>query len=406
MNQPSDQLHKPSDQHPALIQLADDVQQWGREQGFQAIGITDIDLGKHRDYLQTWLDNRYHGEMQWMLNHQHMRDAPDQLVPHTIRVVSARMNYLPEDPKHIQILKQTDKAYISRYALGRDYHKLIRKRLSVIAKKMEARYTELAEKYQWPQDSVSQRPFVDSAPVLEKALAEKAGLGWIGKHTLLLNKEAGSWFFLGEVLTNIPLPMNTDIADNKCGECTACLKVCPTDAFVAPYTLDATRCISYLTIELKGSIPEEFREPIGNRVFGCDDCQAICPWNKYAKHSDENDFSPRHQLDDRHLIDLFLWTEDEYLSRTEGSAIRRIGYERWLRNLAIGLGNAPTSADILHALEARRDYPSDMLQEHIAWAINRQKSNKKSRRKIKNPAKKANRLSSRPPTIASDHTTS
>lgn len=406
MTHPNDQLHIPSDQHPALIQLADDVQLWGRELGFQAIGVTDIDLGKHREYLQDWLNNHYHGEMQWMLNHQEMRYAPDQLVPNTIRVVSARMNYLPEDPKHIQVLKQTDKAYISRYALGRDYHKLIRKRLSVIAKKMEARYSELAEEYQWPQETISQRPFVDSAPVLEKALAEKAGLGWIGKHTLVLNQEAGSWFFLGEVLTNIPLPINTAIAENKCGECTACLKVCPTDAFVAPYTLDATRCISYLTIELKGAIPEEFREPIGNRVFGCDDCQAICPWNKYAKHSNENDFSPRHQLDDRHLIDLFLWSEEEYLSHTEGSAIRRIGYERWLRNLAIGLGNAPASPDIIQALKQRRNFSSAMVQEHIEWAINRQLSDRKSRRKIKNPAKKTRRELSRQSSIAIDNTPS
>lgn len=395
MNHPDQKSHIPNEHHPALIQLADDIQQWGRELGFQAIGITDIALGKHREHLQTWLDNHYHGEMQWMQHHQDLRNAPDQLVPNTIRVVSARMNYLPENPNHIKILKQTDKAYISRYALGRDYHKLIRKRLSVIAKKMEDHYNRLAEEYQWPQETLSQRPFVDSAPVLEKALAEKSGLGWIGKHTLLLNKEAGSWFFLGEVLTNIPLPINTDIAENKCGECTACLKVCPTDAFVAPYTLDATRCISYLTIELKGAIPEEFREPIGNRVFGCDDCQAICPWNKYAKHSDENDFSPRHQLDDRHLTDLFLWSEEEYLTRTEGSAIRRIGYERWLRNLAIGLGNAPKSAAIIHALEQRLAFPSEMVQEHIQWAIKRQQSSKKSRRKIKNPVK----------IIASTHTT-
>lgn len=378
----------PHDKHPALIQLADDIHVWARELGFQDVGITDVELGKHRDYLQDWIDKQYHGEMQWMVTHQDKRNYPDQLVPHTIRVISARMNYLPENPKHIQVLKQSHKAYISRYALGRDYHKLIRKRLSVIAKKVADRYTELAHQYHWPLDAPSQRPFVDSAPVLEKALAEKAGLGWIGKHTLVLNKEAGSWFFLGEILTNIPLPTNQKIADNKCGDCTACLKVCPTDAFVAPYQLNATRCISYLTIELKGTIPEEFREPIGNRVFGCDDCQAICPWNKYAKHSDETDFSPRHQLDNSDLANLFLWSEEEYLRHTEGSAIRRIGYERWLRNLAIGLGNAPKSIDIIEVLEKRKDYPSSMVQEHIQWAIQRQLSDKKSRRKIKNPAKK------------------
>lgn len=380
-------IDTPHDQHPALIQLAADIQQWGREQGFQEIGITDVELGPHKQYLQDWLDQGYHGEMQWMLNHQDLRNSPEKLLPETIRLVSARMNYLPEDPKHIQVLKQTDKAYISRYALGRDYHKLIRKRLSVIAKQMEKRYQDLAQEYHWPSHDVSQRPFVDSAPVLEKAFAEKAGLGWIGKHTLVLNQEAGSWFFLGEVLTNIPLPINTHIAENKCGDCTACLKVCPTDAFVAPYQLDATRCISYLTIELKESIPEEFREPIGNRVFGCDDCQAICPWNKYAKHSQENDFTPRHQLDDSRLVDLFLWSEEDYLNHTQGSAIRRIGYERWLRNLAVGLGNAPKSDAVVAVLEQRRDYPSEMVQEHIEWAIKQQQSGKKSRRKIKNPNK-------------------
>ncbi len=379
--------HTPSEQHPDLITLAADIQLWGREQGFQAIGITDIEIGEHKHHLQQWLDHGYHGDMQWMLNHQELRNNPDQLLPKTLRLISARMNYLPEDPKHIQILKQTEKAYISRYALGRDYHKLIRKRLSIIAKQIESRYKALAKEHQWDSDELSQRPFVDSAPVLEKAFGEKAGLGWIGKHTLLLNQEAGSWFFLGEIFTNIPLPVNQHIADNKCGECSACLKVCPTDAFVAPYQLDARRCISYLTIELKDSIPEEFREPIGNRVFGCDDCQAICPWNKYAKHSTETDFSPRHQLDDRTLADLFTWTEETYLKNTEGSAIRRIGYERWLRNLAVGLGNAPKSEEALQALESRKSHPSAMVQEHVQWAIKQQLSPKKSRRKIKNPDK-------------------
>lgn len=379
-------INTPSENHPALIALADDIQVWARELGFQAVGITDVDLGQHREHLQRWLSKRYHGEMQWMETHQDKRNYPEQLVPDAMRVISARMNYLPENPKHIQVLKQKDKAYISRYALGRDYHKLIRKRLSVLAKKAETAYTDIAQQHQWPIDTISQRPFVDSAPVLEKALAEKAGLGWIGKNTLVLNQEAGSWFFLGEVLTNIPLPINQAIAQNKCGECTACLKVCPTDAFVSPYELDATRCISYLTIELKTSIPEEFREPIGNRVFGCDDCQAICPWNKYAKHGQENDFSPRHQLDDSNLVELFLWDENTYLKNTEGSAIRRIGYERWLRNLAIGLGNSPKSAEVIAALKQQQNYPSAMVQEHIEWAIKQQLSDKKSRRKIKRAA--------------------
>jgi len=386
---PEDSLSTPPNNHPALLQLAEDIQQWGRELGFQQVGISDVELGQHRQYLQQWLDNHYHGDMQWMVNHQDKRNDPAELVPNTIRVVSARMDYLPEDPRHIEILKQKDKAYISRYALGRDYHKLIRKRLSTLAKRIEETFTALAETYQWHYDPISQRPFVDSAPVLEKALAEKAGLGWIGKHTLVINKNAGSWFFLGEVLTSIPLPIATDTAENKCGSCTACLKVCPTDAFVAPYQLDATRCISYLTIELKGSIPEEYREAMGNRVFGCDDCQAICPWNKLAKHSQEDDFSPRHALDHSDLATLFLWSEEEYLQHTEGSAIRRIGYERWLRNLAVGLGNAPKSEHILQILKQRQTFPSALVQEHITWAIDRQQSPRKSRRKIKNPNKEA-----------------
>lgn len=373
-------------QHPDLLALAQYIQQWGRELGFQQVGITDIDLGEHRHHLEHWLEQQYHGEMQWMETHKELRHYPEKLVPDSIRVISARIHYLPEDPRHIQTLKEGDKAYISRYALGRDYHKLIRKRLGQLAKKIEQAYQSLCEKNHWPQLPPSQRPFVDSAPVMEKALAEKAGLGWIGKHTLLINKEAGSWFFLGEILTSIPLPLNQTAMENHCGDCTACLKVCPTDAFVAPYQLNATRCISYLTIELKGSIPEEFREPMGNRVFGCDDCQAICPWNKYAKHSEEQDFSPRHELDKSSLIKLFLWSEEEYLKHTEGSAIRRIGYERWLRNLAVGLGNAPKSIDALEALRSRQNFPSDMVQEHISWAIERQLSERKSRRKIKNKA--------------------
>lgn len=369
--------------HPDMMALADDVMRWGRELGFQQIGITDIDTGEHKAHLERWLANRYHGDMGWMEQHQALRNDPSQLLPHTLRVISARMDYLPENPQHIKILKQRDKAYISRYALGRDYHKLIRKRLATLATQVESRYQTLANDNHWPIDTVTQRPFVDSAPVLEKAFAEKAGLGWIGKHTLVLNKNAGSWFFLGEVMTNIPLPTNSTIAKNQCGDCTACLSVCPTDAFAAPYTLDATRCISYLTIELKTSIPEEFREPIGNRVFGCDDCQAICPWNKYAQPSKEQDFSPRHQLQDSELTTLFLWTEEQYLKNTEGSAIRRIGYERWLRNLAIGLGNATKSDAAKQALEQRKDFPSAMVQEHIEWAIQRQKSPRKSKRKIK-----------------------
>ena len=319
--------------------------------------------------------------MEWIKVHQPQRNNPDMLVPQAARVISARMDYLPENTEQIKILKQSDKAYLSRYALGRDYHKLIRKRLAQLGKKIEQYLAD--NNSQLP---VNQRPFVDSAPVLEKAFAEKAGLGWIGKHTILLNDTAGSWFFLGELITNIPLPLdNLDKTGslNRCGNCEACLKVCPTDAFVAPYQLDATRCISYLTIELKGSIPEEFREPMGNRIFGCDDCQLICPWNKFAQPTNEKDFSPRHQLDNADLIELFLWTEAQYLKNTQGSAIRRIGYERWLRNLAIGLGNATPSEDIIAALNQQKNYPSPMVQEHIEWALKQQQNPKKRRRKIK-----------------------
>ena len=369
----SDQMLSTAEWRP----LAGLIKQWGRELGFQQVGITDINLGQHRDYLEAWLNNGYQGEMEWIRTHQAQRNNPNMLVAGAARVISARMDYLPENTEQVKTLKQSEKAYISRYALGRDYHKLIRKRLAQLGKKIE----------QYSNDNmpINQRPFVDSAPVLEKAFAEKAGLGWIGKHTLLLNQSAGSWFFLGELITNIPLPIDTIQTDKHCGSCEACLKVCPTDAFIAPYQLDATRCISYLTIELKGPIPEALREPMGNRVFGCDDCQLICPWNKFAKPSKEKDFSPRHQLDDAKLIDLFLWTEEQYLKNTEGSAIRRIGYERWLRNLAIGLGNATPSEDIIVALTCRREHASAMVSEHIEWALQQQKHPKKRKRKVKRP---------------------
>ena len=366
---------------PAQYDLAEKIAAWGAELGFDQIAITDTDIGEHREYLQQWLDKGYQGEMEWMQTHQAQRNEPSLLVPDALRVISARINYLPENTEQVKILKNADKAYISRYALGRDYHKLIRKRLAKLGKKIEAFCQNSPELI----DTLKQRPFVDSAPVLEKAFAEKAGLGWIGKNTLVIQQEAGSWFFLGELITNIPLPTNTGIAENKCGECVACLKICPTDAFVAPYKLDAKRCISYLTIELKNSIPEEFREPIGNRVFGCDDCQLICPWNKFAKSTKEDDFSPRHKLDNTELIDLFLWSEETFLKNTEGSPIRRIGYERWLRNLAVGLGNANKSPDVIAALEKQKAFPSAMVREHIDWAIAQQQSKKRRSRKIKRP---------------------
>lgn len=411
--------------HTLYQDLADHILVWGRELGFQQIGITDTDVSEHTTYLQKWLDKGYQGEMSWMQHHQPQRENPELLVPNALRVISARMDYLPENTHQIKTLKQANKAYISRYALGRDYHKLIRKRLAQLAKKIEAFCEEHKEISTELGQKLNQRPFVDSAPVLEKAFGEKAGLGWIGKNTLLLNDTAGSWFFLGEVITNIPLPLSipdtADIihidtnnnekskpednlksvgfieikeskkttlelkkAENKCGDCTACLKICPTDAFVGPYKLDARRCISYLTIELKGSIPIEFREPMGNRVFGCDDCQLICPWNKWAKPTKEQDFTPRHSLDDTELTRLFLWSEEEYLKYTEGSTMRRLGFERWLRNLAIGLGNAEPTPDNILALESKKNYPSAMVQEHIEWALNQLHNPKKRMRKIKN----------------------
>ncbi len=317
--------------------------------------------------------------MSWFERNEDKRLNPELLHPGTLRVLSFRMLYLPAQSAHIETLKDPNHAYIARYALGRDYHKLMRKRLAQLADQIfEAAKPMIAD----------QRAFVDSAPVLERPLAEKAGLGWVGKHTLLLHRDVGSWFFLGEIFTNLPLPVDDRPVANECGECTACLKVCPTDAFPKPYVLDARRCISYLTIEHKGPIPEAFREPMGNRVFGCDDCQAICPWNKLAKPTDEKDFKPRHQLDNSALLDLFLWDEATFLKRTEGSPIRRIGYELWQRNLAVGLGNAPPSEAIRAALAARLAQATPLVQAHISWALEAQSQPQKRRqRKIKNPEK-------------------
>ena len=360
--------------------LAQHIKQWGHEFGFQQTAITDIDLKNHPAFLKQWLDNQFHGDMQWMETHQAQRTNPRLLVKNAMRVISVRMDYLPENSEQIRILKQADKAYISRYALGRDYHKLLRKRLAKLADNIH-KYCE--KNFAHDHSKPTQRPFVDSAPVLEKAFAEKAGLGWIGKHTVLINESAGSWFFLGELIIDLPLPIDNPTVTNRCGECTACLKICPTDAFIGPYQLDARRCIAYLTIEHKGVIPQEFREPMGNRVFGCDDCQLICPWNKFAKPTQEKDFSPRHQLQDSDLLTLFMWSETEYLQKTEGSALRRIGYERWLRNLAVGLGNAQSSPAIITALNERLAFPSPMVQEHIQWALERQQFPKRRLRKIK-----------------------
>ena len=345
---------------PDLVQLAASIKLWGRELGFQQVGIASIDLGEHEAHLQRWLDAGYQGEMDYMASHGSKRSHPDELVPGTLRVVSLRMDYLPGDTRMAEQLASPEKAYVSRYALGRDYHKLIRKRLQ-----------QLAERVQEAIGPFGYRAFVDSAPVLEKAVAERAGLGWIGKNTLVINRKAGSWFFLGELFVDLPLPVDPPHTSEHCGRCSACLDICPTKAFVAPYVLDARRCISYLTIELKGAIPEDLRPLIGNRVFGCDDCQIVCPWNRFARPSEQGDFRPRHELDSAELASLFRWSEEEFLSRTEGSPLRRAGYERWLRNLAVGLGNAPSSIAVVEALELRRDHPSELVREHVRWALAR-----------------------------------
>lgn len=358
-------------------QLAADIKMWGRELGFQQVGITDTDLSTEEPRLNAWLAQGYHGTMEWLERRGTLRARPDELLPGSVRSIAVRMDYLPGDTQQIQVLKDSRKAYVSRYALGRDYHKLMRKRLAQLIKRIEQSLPEALR-------SGPQRPFVDSAPIMERPLAAKAGLGWVGKHTLLLNSEAGSWFFLGEILTYLPLPVDESEQPNRCGECTACLKVCPTDAFPTPYTLDARRCISYLTIENKGPIPEEFREPMGNRVFGCDDCQAICPWNKYAQPTDEVDFLPRHGLADADLARLFSWSEEEFLRYTEGSAIRRIGYESWQRNLAVALGNAPSDPDIIALLRHRRAQATPLVAEHIDWALAQQdRPNRRRQRKIR-----------------------
>ena len=348
---------------PDFQALTTQIRQWGRELGFQQIGIADLDVEAHAARLRDWLAQHYHGEMEYMARHAALREAPAQLVPGTLRVISLRMDYLPGDTAMVKVLQNPAQAYVSRYALGRDYHKLIRRRLQ-----------QLAERIQAEIGNFGYRAFVDSAPVLERAFAEKAGLGWIGKNTMLINKRAGSWFFLGELFTDLPLPIDTP-ADFHCGSCTACLDICPTQAFVGPQLLDARRCISYLTIELRGPIPLELRPLIGNRVFGCDDCQLCCPWNKFAAPTQERDFSPRHNLDRAELLALFQWSEAEFLQHTEGSAIRRIGYACWLRNLAVALGNAPPNADIVAVLQARAEHPSALVQEHIAWALARQQAN-------------------------------
>jgi epoxyqueuosine reductase len=340
-----------------LAPLAIAIKSWGVALGFQAVGIADADLGATEARLADWLARGFHGEMDYMARHGAKRARPAALVPGTLRVISARMDYRPVAADAGATLADRSQAYVSRYALGRDYHKVLRARLQRLAGRIESEIGEFGY-----------RVFTDSAPVMEVELAARAGLGWRGKHTLALTREAGSFFFLGEIYTDLPLPVDRPITEH-CGTCERCIEACPTGAIVAPYQVDARRCISYLTIELKGSIPVDLRPLVGNRVYGCDDCQLVCPWNKYAQTSAEPDFAVRHGLDAASLVELFEWSEEAFRARLAGSAIHRIGYERWSRNLAVGLGNAPTTSAVVGALRARADDPSALVREHVAWAL-------------------------------------
>jgi epoxyqueuosine reductase len=340
--------------------LASDIKRWGRELGFQQVGIADVALPQAERRLLDWLAQQYHGEMDYMARHGTRRSRPQELVPGTLRVICARLDYLPDAAADMQaLLEQAQHAYVSRYALGRDYHKVIRRRLQ-----------QLAERIEQVTGAFGYRAFTDSAPVMEKPLAQNAGLGWIGKHTNLIHPKSGSWFFLGELYTDLPLPVDAPEADH-CGTCHACIDVCPTRAIVAPYVVDARRCLSYLTIELRGSIPVEFRPLLGNRIYGCDDCQLVCPWNRFAHPTREPDFAPRHGLDTPQLVELLDWSEETFLKKTEGSAIRRIGYACWLRNIAVALGNAAYSEGVVHALQRRADHASELVREHVRWALGR-----------------------------------
>ena len=347
-----------------MTALKREIVDWCRELGFQQTGVSDIDLSLPESRLHDWLARHFHGSMHYMERHGSKRSHPEELIPGTVRVISVRMDYLTDDQETAKgLLDHDSKAYVSRYALGRDYHKLMRRRLRDLTRRIEARIGEFGY-----------RVFVDSAPVLEKALAEKSGIGWIGKHTNIINRDEGSWFFLGELYTDLPLPID-DAEESHCGTCSACIDVCPTNAIVAPYSLDARRCISYLTIESNDPIPMEFRKAIGNRIYGCDDCQLFCPWNKYASLAKEEDFAPRHNLDCAELSELFAWSEETFLQRTEGSAIRRIGHERWLRNIAIALGNAKTTPEVVEALKSQQHSHSEMVTEHVAWALTQHAQN-------------------------------
>jgi epoxyqueuosine reductase len=336
------------------------IRDWGRELGFDAVGVAGIDLAEDEARLMEWLGRGWHGEMEYMARHGERRARPAALVPGTASVITARLNYANGSARDTKdILEDPERAFVSRYALGRDYHKVMRAKLQALADRMTA---ELG--------AFHYRVFTDSAPVMEVSLAARSGLGWRGKHTLLLSRDAGSLFFLGEMFVDLDLAKDAPTSAH-CGTCERCIEICPTQAIVAPYQLDARRCVSYLTIEHHGAIPEDLRPLMGNRIYGCDDCQLVCPWNKYAQVSNDPDFATRNGLDDAALVDLFAWTEEEFNRRFEGSAIRRIGHERWLRNIAVALGNAPTGARIVAALESRRDHPSPLVREHVAWALAR-----------------------------------
>jgi epoxyqueuosine reductase len=337
--------------------LKERIRGWGRELGFSAVGFAGVDLGDAEQGLLDWLAAGCHGGMDYMARHGAKRARPAELVPGTRCVITCRVDYLPEQCRHAEA-DFRDAAVISRYALGRDYHKLLRNRLQKFADRIASEIGDFGY-----------RAFVDSAPVMEVELAQNAGLGWRGKHTLLLS-QTGSWFFLGELFVDLPLPPDAPI-ESHCGTCTACLDICPTRAIIAPYQLDARRCISYLTIEHPGSIPEELRSLIGNRIYGCDDCQIVCPWNRFATPTHEADFLPRHGLDQATLVELFAWSENDFNDRLAGSPIRRIGHERWLRNIAIALGNAAPSEEARTALRSRADHPSALVREHVGWALSR-----------------------------------
>ena len=354
---------------PDYVAIVSAIKSWSKALGFQDMSIADanIDVTSVESGLNAWLDKGYHGEMQFMAKHGTKRTRPAELVPDTMRVISVRMNYMPSDVENSwDVIQNGEKAFISRYALGRDYHKVLRARLQKLADQITQEIGEFGY-----------RVFSDSAPVMEVEWATKSGLGWRGKHTLLLTREAGSLFFLGEIYTDLPLPIDEPVG-SYCGSCSKCIDICPTQAIIGPYEVDARRCISYLTIELKDSIPEPLRPLIGNRVYGCDDCQLVCPWNKFAKMTDENDFSVRHGLDNITLAELFAWDEHEFNTKMAGSPLRRIGHEQWLRNLAVGLGNAPSTPAVLEALQSRRVDESALVREHVRWALQQHNKNKQT----------------------------